>query len=273
MFIEILSHAAVTSAFEAYAHSKEITQTWTKIKYYLRHGKLSVLVIGAGGVGKSTLTQFLSKPIDKVTPKKYDESLHIETVKFPGGVMAELIAAPGQSRHHAGWDELFDDLKKENRPFGIINVASYGYHSTNLDLKGFRLANESTAQATLRYLGECRNKELEIVSDLVSRLAKHKVPFWMLTLITKQDLWWAERKNVEKLYLEGGYDLAIKKIENGHSATGFRHEYFSVALHSQNFLDGAGSLIQATAQGYDDEVKFANQAKLLKIILGFVNPR
>ena len=272
MFIEIATHAAITGTFQAYEHSKELHELWSKFHYFIKHKKLSVLIIGPGGVGKTTLSHFLAHPSHKVPPKKYDESFHVEKFSLPGGVFAELLTAPGQARHFGSWEEMFDKVKTNGRTFGIINVVGYGYHSTTIDMKELRDANQTTQSAISRYFGDCRVREIAIAGGLVDRLKKHNKPFWMITLATKQDLWWPDRTLVDKHYRDGAYAAAIDKLQEAHHIAGFRHEYFSLALHSQNFADGGGNILLPTAEGYDDVLKYAHQEKLLQIIKGFVSP-
>ena len=261
---------AVTGAFEAYGHSSELKKTWQKTLHYIKHGKLAIIVIGAGGVGKSTLAKFLANPTNKIPPREYSESFHVELCKLPGGAVAELITAPGQARHHDSWDTLFENAKSAGKKFGIIHVTSFGYHSTNIDIKALREGNETSNTTTLRYLGDCRRKEIEIANDLCARLKKHNLPIWMISLVAKQDLWWNEKNIVEKHYKEGDYFKAVASLAVAHTVPGFRHEYFSVALHSQNFSDGSGTLIHPTTGGYDDAIKYSHQEKLLSMINGFV---
>ena len=269
MFLEIASHVAVNGSFQAYEHRGEIAKAWGKFVYFIKHGKLSILVVGPGGVGKSTLSGFLADPAQALDPAPYNESFHVERRDFSGNVVAELLTTPGQ-QHYGSWDELFEKTKGNGNRFGIIHVVSYGYHSTMLGMRETREQNETSQARILRYLGECRAKEIAVAQDLVKRLERHGQPFWMMTLVTKQDLWWQNRQNVERHYREGEYAEAIRQINNAHVAQDFRHEYFSMALHSQNFCDGAGTVMIETASGYDDVIKYRHHRKFLEILNGFI---
>lgn len=273
MFIEIVTHAAVTGAFEAYEHRTEISQLWNRFAYVVRHRRLAILILGPGGVGKSRLARFLCAPAAKFPPQKYDESFHVERQSLPGNAVADLVTAPGQKRHAQKLEDLFDEVKKRGRTFGIINVVAYGYQSTALDMKEIGKPGESIHATTQRYLDECRAREEEIVVQLVEHLRRHTKPFWMITLVTKQDLWWPQRKVVEDHYKRGPYAAAIEQLRAAHQAAGFTHEYFSMATQSQNFVDGSGHILEPTAQGYDDIVKYAHQNKFLEILRGFIDPK
>jgi len=271
MFLEIATHAAVTGAFEAYEHREDVSELWNKVLYRIKNGKLVVLVVGPGGVGKTTLSNFLGSPRLKLAPSAYEESFHAERFPLPGGVVAELITAPGQETRRDDWDAIFSASKRRGCSFGIINVVAYGFHSTTLDMKDRRRNNEGTSAATSRYFGECRVKELEVVKEVSSRLARHTKPFWMISLVTKQDLWWPDRRAVKTHYEGGEYSKLISTMAERHGATGFRHEFFSLSLHSQNFADGSGSVVQPTAAGYDDAIKYAHQQRLLEMLQGFTS--
>lgn len=272
MFLEIATHAAITGAFEAYGHRHELKTQWNRISYQLKHGKLSILIIGPGGAGKSTLSQFICDPSTKTPPNKYKESLQIERLDLPGLATADLITAPGQERHTSSWDDLFEELKSPKKRFGIINVVAYGYHSTILEIENLRKSQQTTKSATNQYLGKGRVREIDIARQLAERLKRHNKPFWMVTLATKQDLWWHERSKIQKHYMSGDYAKEIDRIRTEHTASGFRHEFFSMAVHSQNFADEGGSIIQPTAAGYDDIIKYAHQKRFLEILWSFIDP-
>lgn len=273
MFLEIATHAAVTGAFEAYEHRNDLSLWWDRFTYILKHKKLAVLIVGSGGVGKSTLSKFLCSPSVKVPPEAYKESMLVERLSLPGGAVADLVAAPGQRRHIERWEDLFDEVKKRGKTFGVINVVSYGYHATPLSMSELRGKEDSVPVPFPRYLGDCRQLELELLREVAKLLRRHTKPFWMITLVSKQDLWWPERKNVERHYCGGEYSQVIEEIRKSHHATGFQHEFFSAAVHSQNFYQEDGKLLQPTAAGYDDVIKYSHQKMLLEVVEKMIDPR
>ena len=67
MFLEVASHFAVNGTFHAYEHRDEIKKLWSKVVYYLKNGRLSVLVIGPGGDGIA-LPEFLRRRRSHTSP-------------------------------------------------------------------------------------------------------------------------------------------------------------------------------------------------------------
>lgn len=272
MFIEIATHGAITGSFAAYENRHKIIEMWDKCRYWMKNGTLRIAVLGPGGVGKTTLSQFLADPEKKLPPEKYKESLGVERIELPGGIVAELLTAPGQAhRREAGWDQVLEEVEGCKK-FVVVHVSSYGFHSTPLPMKSLRQANEGTSAAVSRYLGDCRAKEIESLAEIVERLKKARLPISMISLVTKQDLWWDSKEGVSKHYQEGEYATLIGKLSEAHKAIGFRHEYCSASLHSQNFSAGEGEIIRKTVAGYDDALKYAHQMRLLQAITEFVNP-
>jgi hypothetical protein len=90
----------------------------------------------------------------------------------------------------------------------------------------------------------------------------------MITLVTKQDLWWGEQAEAKAFYTEGRYGEIIGEIEHERGALNFRHEYVPVALLRSNFAPGTGDVLKPTTGGYDDEILLAHQVHLLRLIDG-----
>jgi hypothetical protein len=98
--------------------------------------------------------------------------------------------------------------------------------------------------------------------------AKKKI--WMITLVTKQDLWWKDRNEVRRHYMEGPYNEQIKEIANKRGQQNFAHEYLSASLVISNLGTGAGELLAPTTGGYDQNIQFANLRQLFDAVLNFV---
>lgn len=273
MFIEIATDVAITGAVKAYEHRSDIAKWWNRFTYVLKQGKLTILVVGPGGVGKSTLSKFLYTPSLKIPPDAYTESLREERMSLPGDAVAELITAPGQKRHIAKWEDLFDALKKRGKTFGVVFVTAYGHHATPLTMSQLRGKDDSVPPSAARYFGERRQAEIEALRAVEVLLRRHTKPFWMISLVTKQDLWWPDRKNVERYYCQGEYADIIESIRVAHAATGFEHEYFSLAVHSQNLYHDEGKILQATSAGYDDIIKYSHQKAFLDLIEKLTQPK
>lgn len=91
-----------------------------------------VLVLGPGGVGKTTFGKLLSGDADLLfeLPHVYDESLQTEIIPVAGASEgAGIIIPPGQEhRREATWSQLFQELAA-GKFRGVILVVAYGYHN------------------------------------------------------------------------------------------------------------------------------------------------
>lgn len=222
-----------------------------------QHG---VLVLGPGGVGKSTLGRLLSGQVTPIfdEPTRYDESLNTESYPLEGATDIEMVVAPGQSRRRdATWGGLLNELAS-GAFRGLIFVVSHGYgnhglgeHTGYQDHPLFKGRKDEFLQA---FLEHNRSEEFQIIRELVPHI---KPPaggkFWMLTLVTKQDLWWDDRAEVEAAYSVGAYGAEIKKLQDAHGVRLFRHELALASLVISNFKTGRGEVLKENTAGYDQE--------------------
>jgi hypothetical protein len=90
-----------------------------------------ILVMGAGGTGKTTLAQLLSgnQPGLLGVPRDYEESIAIERLMLKDDKNVEIVIPPGQQhRRDATWADLESELV-DGKYRGLILVSAYGYHS------------------------------------------------------------------------------------------------------------------------------------------------
>jgi GTPase SAR1 family protein len=231
-----------------------------RLQLRLTRGKLQIAIFGPGGVGKTTMCSFLAGQLDPLSPKTYKESVGCETFNL-GPLWGSLLVPPGQKRRRVyHWADLFDGMERGSVA-GLMNVVSWGYQSlAESDPQGdepFRLD---------RYLASKREEELQIIDDLVPRLRDAKRRIWMVTVVTKQDLWWNERHAVRSHYMDGEYDKRIRSVLRERGERNFRHEYVSVAPLMLNFCSADGKTLAPTTGGYDDNTKSAHQRHLLELI-------
>lgn len=84
---------------------------------------------------------------------------------------------------------------------GIVNVVSYGYHESRVD----RNVATIGGKASHEYLEKKRAEEIETLSEWMELLADNSVVGWLITVVTKADLWWDQRDKVLEYYSEGPY--------------------------------------------------------------------
>jgi hypothetical protein len=92
----------------------------------------------------------------------------------------------------------------------------------------------------------------------------------MITLVTKQDLWWKERMEVIKYYKHGLYNTYIDKVAENRGRD-FRHEYLSASLTVNNFKTPSGEEMIKTSEGYDENIRKVHWKKVLKTIQDYAS--
>lgn len=272
MFIETVE--AVRLGAEIYENQGEwkrwVRQLWQKVS----QGKLRLLVFGPAGVGKSTFGRFLVDEHDPGSDANYVASTGKETYALPGNVLCDVIVPPGQEdRQSYQWSDLFNMLR-DGQSAGIVNVVSYGYHS----MRDLRYTESPAFEEGMdkkefleAYLTRRREKELNVIRKLKTRIEDAEADPWMMTLVAKQDLWWEERSEVQKWYSEGPYGDVIREIKSERGERNFQHLLTSASFIIRNFVDGENNVL-ATKQGeYDEMHKLAHQQRLSKQVHELVN--
>ncbi len=256
-WIEPVSTAVTAAALASQLakSSTTIRKYASRLHYWLKHGSVIVPIFGAGGVGKTTLGRLLAgdEPLEISAP--YDESWQIDHVKLPGDVPGMLLVAPGQPmRVERHWSELFGNAH-EKTCLGVVNVAAFGYHSFAIPLKehdGYE-AGMSAGEFLLKYIAARRDLELELLRRLVNGLAAIKRPFWMVTVVNKQDLWWADKVAVKQHYL-ADYEDTLASLRDSIGGRNFQHEFLPVSLTIGNFTASNGDILAPNVSGYDQAV-------------------
>ncbi len=256
-----------------FEHNKRVTTLLKKLRYLLRHGILHVEIFGPGGVGKTTLGLILAEGTHpKRSTNKYQESIDVEGYWLQGDTVVAIHVPPGQERRRSStWQDFYKRLA-QGKSSGVINVVSWGYHSfqefSYQETKYYRKGMSET-EFLANYAEQGREEELTIIKDLVPRLCDAKEKLWMITLVTKQDLWWNERASVRQHYEQGEYHSYINKILEAKGSQNFSHEYLSASLVLNNLTSGTGQLLAPTTAGYDQNIQAANVEQFLKAINSF----
>jgi hypothetical protein len=104
-----------------------------------------ILILGAGGSGKSTLGKILSGEFELLLdlPGEYQESVAVEEYSLQDDPKTEVLVPPGQShRRDSTWTELLADVAA-GKYRGIILMNAYGYHTLgHVKYKDISIFNE-----------------------------------------------------------------------------------------------------------------------------------
>jgi hypothetical protein len=89
---------------------------------------------------------------------------------------------------------------------------------------------------------------------------------WLLSVVTKQDLWWRQRAAVEARYGGAEYSGLVDQVIAERGAKSFRHEVVFASLVISNFVTGRGEPLAPNAAGYDHRQQMASLLRLTKTL-------
>jgi hypothetical protein len=234
-----------------------------------------IVILGPGGVGKSTLGQLLAGPHDFLldVTGEYKESKEVEEYTIPAeGDSPEVgvVVPPGQKRRRdATWTSLLQDVAA-GKFRGVILLGAYGYHSLgNVSWKdpGISRGHADEQSFLASFLEEKREDEIAVLNKLAGPLQLNTRSLWLLTVVTKQDLWWAERAKVEAHYGDGGrFGKVLRAVAAGQDQTRFREELAFGSLVICNFATGRGELLKENTAGYDHPEQVRSLRRLFETV-------
>ncbi len=265
MFSEIVTMSG--AALTIIEKRRTILQSLRRFRRLILRGRWRVPVFGSPGTGKTVLGRFLSGQLDTdLAVQGYRETLVQEEFSLQGEIPCILLVAIGQKfRRPKTWPTLFR-LVSAGKAGGVINVVSWGYHSADLEYARYDEYREgiSSSDFLTSFLEHNRQDELDALRLLAPHLKSAEGRIWMVTLVTKQDLWWSSRHEVEDHYARGEYDEIIKEIAAVKGTANFVHRYCSVSLIPQNLTTTDGVLLENTAAGYDQPTRIENLERFVR---------
>jgi len=234
--------------------------------------KSSILIIGPGGTGKSTFGRILADQYDAILQSLgvYEESIDIETYSLKDDPSVEIIVPPGQEqRRDFTWSTLGQEISG-GKFRGIVLVGAYGYHSFfGVSFKKHRLYKSGKKEFLQAFLKDRRSEEITVLNELAPFIKACNKKCWLLTLVTKQDLWWRNRAAVDNFYRIGDYGKIIKKIQRGKNT--LHHEVVYTSLMIANFKTGEDELLVKTSPGYDLEKQISTWKAWFKVFENLKN--
>lgn len=221
-------------------------QTVEKLKLHQRlidffKKKPYLLVLGSTGTGKTNFLRSLSLSaglVEAIPAFNRTASSTKEVVRINGSPF-QVFDTPGQVYHQQDRLQVIREAMAKP-PVRIINVVSFGYHEY-LDNAGD--AVQGGAPST-EFLEKHRQREIESVLEWVSIVGHRDTTKWVITVVTKADLWWPDHDSVIEYYSTGAYAEAIKKSDPSirHAVLPYCsviHRYYGQARLSGDFDDGS----------------------------------
>lgn len=190
-------------------------QGWLRRGASLLRKKHRVLVLGPSGVGKTqflmSLTDLDCDAIDR-RHRTGSEQRYRMSIK---GTPFVFIDTPGQLIHK---DERIDAIRRAIRENveGILNVVCFGYHEGRSPEAQVLAPRGKLTAVREDYLEESRRRELECVREWSSLLGRGSRTPWVITVVTKADVWWDRREEVVSYYIgsTGEYMGALSEAGN-----------------------------------------------------------
>jgi len=225
----------VKGALEILKLAKE--EGWLdKLKALLKK-RTRVLVLGSTGVGKTNLlhalTQPLPKAIDSINRSEFAHKHKLVISDEP----FEFNDTPGQELHDARRRVAIREQMAKG-PTGTMNVVAYGYHEyaiARADVFG------SDGQVRPEYLERHRENEIKALGQWTSLLGDPQTTKWLVTVVTKADLWWDNYPTVIAHYTTGPYFQALGPAQSLTPVTvefaSVMHRFFGRGALSGDFDD------------------------------------
>ena len=240
-----------------WGHREQLIALWERVRGWISppkgtpeaeeaERKGGILIIGPGGVGKSTLGKLLSgaySHLDMLGP--YDESIGVEKHALADDPEVEIVVPPGQlQRRDAEWGPLLAELSA-GKIRGVIILAAYGHHNHGFgqgaSYKNHRLYKGNINQFKKDFLEDRRKEEIAVLNRIAPHVRAGVGKVWVLTLVTKEDLWYPQRTTAEAFYAGvGEYAQASQMLTNGGGPRHVRHEVAMASLVVSNLTTGKG---------------------------------
>lgn len=260
VFNEAISIAAI-----ALQHHKDLGELVLRLWDRLTRGHKRIIVIGAAGAGKSSLGRLLSG--EGLGDGAYRESTEVENYAFGGATSCTVLVPPGQERlRDATWSGLEGFIRSGSNV--VVHVVDWGLDEiAPLSFSQLKQYQEGMQPSAVLEAFAANRREQEIATvDWLLEVKPKDDRLRLVTVATKQDLWWRWRDRVRDHYESGPYAAAIASLEQRLGQGNLHHSLWSVAQISKNLRDGDGEVLLPTTEGYDEPRRKWHERRLLEIM-------
>lgn len=219
--------------------------------------KPRILVLGATGTGKTAFVESLidnvPKAIDPMNRTQFVEQYRIKISKEP----FIFIDTPGQIRHARRRRQAIKEaLNVQNGVAGIINVVSFGYHEASTVS---RPAINAAGKVAESFLSQQRRVETALLDEWTELLGADSSVQWLITVVTKADLWWKRQEEALEHYRSGDY---YRKLGDAQLLKPVVLEYCAVfqKFYSQGLMSGV----------YQDSDRIRAKAQIIRALLAAI---
>lgn len=178
----------------------------------LTRRKRKILVLGASGAGKTQLIRSLKEDVVASIPPSERTLFSTRTRIVLKNISFLFSDTPGLVTHKGARRRALQEAIKSH-VFGIINVVCFGYHEGEAETKYVIRRSSGKDLVRVPYLKERRSVELSRLSEWLP-LVDNNVTDWVITVVTKADLWWPHQgAAVYDHYERGPYSKTLGKLE------------------------------------------------------------
>jgi len=165
---------------------------------YLLKSNKRILLFGSSGSGKSQFIESLNNSINTALRTHSTKTNKIPLANLP----LKFIDTPGHDQYKFARREEIDKIIKSGVE-GIINIVSYGYHETG-EVDGNTVFSED-GKIKVKYLESNKTYEKRQLAEWLPRISPNQNVKWIINLVTKADVWWDDKENVQLYYEKGDY--------------------------------------------------------------------
>lgn len=201
--------------------------------------KPHIVVLGSTGTGKTNLLRCLANSaglVGAIHPSARTEASRPQHVRINNTPFI-VVDTPGQAFHQPDRLKTVREAMARDK-VRIINVVSDGYHEY-LDRADEAVRNKQPVE---EFLEHHRQQEIDSVKEWLPIIGDRNTTEWVVTVITKADLWWSEQGRVVAHYTAGEYGQLLRQIDAGlpHAVAPFCsviHRFYGTARQPGVFDD------------------------------------